>query len=141
MNLIWDVKTTFRLQRFHCINFCLKHIKNESRKWYLDDKEQKAMFLIVSRTCILVLSTRFFLRARKIGRLEIKFSTSGIEDRVKQLWTTVELYCKNNEGLKAAKNLKIWTLALKKIHIISFMFFFSSDEKINTLTQSAILES
>ena len=47
-HLILDVKTTFRLQRPHCENFCWKHIKNESCKYYLGNKEQKAMFLVVS---------------------------------------------------------------------------------------------
>ena len=59
-HLIIDAKTTFRIQKPHCVTFWWKHIKNESCKWYLDNKEQKAVFLVVSRTCILVLSTFFF---------------------------------------------------------------------------------
>ena len=47
-HLILDVKTTLRLQKPHCGNFWWKHIKNESCKCYLGNKEQKAMFLVVS---------------------------------------------------------------------------------------------
>ena len=63
-HLILNVKTTFRLQKPHFVNVWWKHIKNDSYKWYLDNKEQEAVFLVVSRMCTLVLSTRFF--ARKI---------------------------------------------------------------------------
>ena len=59
-HLILNVKTTIRLQKPHFVNFWWKHIKNESFKWYLDNNEQKAGFLFVSRTCALVLGTRFF---------------------------------------------------------------------------------
>ena len=47
-HLILDVKTTFRLQKTHCENVWWKHIKNESCKYYLGNKEQKGMFLVVS---------------------------------------------------------------------------------------------
>ena len=50
-----------------------------------DNKEQKAAFLVLSRTCTLVLRARFFcvpdsgakvnLRARKVGRLERNLPT------------------------------------------------------------------
>ena len=56
-----DVKTTFRLQKPHCANFWWKHIKNESCKWYLDNKEQEVVFVVVSRMCTLLLSARYFV--------------------------------------------------------------------------------
>ena len=46
-NLILDVKTALRLQKPYCLNFWWKHIKNESCKWYLDNKEQKAVLCCV----------------------------------------------------------------------------------------------
>ena len=49
-HLILDVKTTSRLQKPHCENFWWKHIKNESLKFHLGNKEQKAIFLVVSRS-------------------------------------------------------------------------------------------
>ena len=49
-HLILDVKTTFRLQKLNCKNFWRKHIRNESFKCYLGNKEQKAMFLVVFRS-------------------------------------------------------------------------------------------
>ena len=49
-NLILEVKTTFRLQKPHCENVWWKHIKNESWKCYLGNREQKLMFLVVSRS-------------------------------------------------------------------------------------------
>ena len=60
-DLIKDVKTAFRLRNPHGVNFWWKHIKNESCKWYLNNKEQKAVFLVVSRTRTLVLSARFLV--------------------------------------------------------------------------------
>ena len=57
--LILDVKTTFKQQKSHCVNFRWKHIKKESCKGYLGDKEQKAIFLVVSDTCTLVLRGPF----------------------------------------------------------------------------------
>ena len=50
MHLIFGLKTAFRLQKPHCKNFWWKHIKNEGCKCYLDSKEQKGMFLVVSRS-------------------------------------------------------------------------------------------
>ena len=49
-HVILDVKTTFRLQKPHCENFWWKHIKNERCKCFVGNKEQKAMFLVVSRS-------------------------------------------------------------------------------------------
>ena len=45
---ISDLQTTFRLKTFYCKNCQWKYIKNESDKCYLDNKKQKAMFLVVS---------------------------------------------------------------------------------------------
>ena len=45
------VKPIFRrLQNPHCENFWWKHIKSESCNYYLGNKEQKAMFLVVSES-------------------------------------------------------------------------------------------
>ena len=49
VHLILDVKTTFRLQKACCEHFWWKHIKNEGCKCYLVNKEEKAMFLVVSQ--------------------------------------------------------------------------------------------
>ena len=49
-HIILDFKTTFRLQKPHWESFLRKTINNESFKCYLFNKEQKAMFLVVSRS-------------------------------------------------------------------------------------------
>ena len=56
---ILDVKTTFQQQKSHCVNFRRKHIKKESCNGYFGDKEQKAMFRVVSDKCILDLRGPF----------------------------------------------------------------------------------
>ena len=49
-HLVLDIKITFRQQKPHCKNFWWKHIQNESWKSCLDYKEQRPMFLVVSRS-------------------------------------------------------------------------------------------
>ena len=58
-HLIIDVRITFKQQKSHWVNFWWKHIKKESSKGYLGNKEQKAMFLVVSNMCTLVLRGPF----------------------------------------------------------------------------------
>ena len=73
-----NIQTTFRLKRPYCENFWWKHIKNESCKYYLGNKEPKAMFLILSGSDVHFGFEHPFLRAlslRKIGRLERNLST------------------------------------------------------------------
>ena len=45
-----DIQTIIRPQMLRCKKFRWKCIKNESRKSYLGDKEQKAMYPVVSRS-------------------------------------------------------------------------------------------
>ena len=45
--------------KYHWVNFWWKHIKKESYKGYLGNKKQKAMFLVVSNMCTLVLRGPF----------------------------------------------------------------------------------
>ena len=47
---ILDAKATFKLQKPHCKNFWWKHIKNESCKCYLGNKEQNSTLLVVSQS-------------------------------------------------------------------------------------------
>ena len=49
-HLILEVKTTFRLQKYHFESIWQKHIKNESCRCYLGNNKQKAMFLVVSQS-------------------------------------------------------------------------------------------
>ena len=77
---ILDFKTTFKLQKPHFLNFSWKNVKNENCKWYLDNKEQKAVFLVVSMMFTLVLSARLFAcpigrAVWKVGRIERNLST------------------------------------------------------------------
>ena len=53
---ISDLQTTFRLKTFYCKNCQWKYIKNESDKCYLDNKKQKAMFLVAFLFCFFFLS-------------------------------------------------------------------------------------
>ena len=45
---ISDIQTTFRLKKSYYKNCQWKYIKTENNKCYLDNKKQKAMFLVVS---------------------------------------------------------------------------------------------
>ena len=49
-HLVLDIKTTIRLQKLHCKNFWLKNVCNERGNSCFDDKEQKARFMVVSRS-------------------------------------------------------------------------------------------
>ena len=64
-HLILDVKTTFRLKGLIAKT---SHIKNESCKCYLGNKEQKAMFLVVSRSDVHFGFDQPFFFACPIGR-------------------------------------------------------------------------
>ena len=61
-HLILDIQTTFRVQKFYCKNFRWKYIKNERCKSHLGNKEQKAIFLVVSRSDVYfgILRARIF---------------------------------------------------------------------------------
>ena len=86
--LILDVKTTFRLKKSHIAkNFWWKQVKNESRKCYLGNKEQKAIFLVVSRSDVhfsiehtfFVCSFGCAILLVKIRHLEKNLSTPGCQ--------------------------------------------------------------
>ena len=85
---VLDVKTTFRLKKSHIAkNFWWKQVKNESRKCYLGNKEQKAIFLVVSRSDLhFSIEHTFFacsfgcaILLVKIRHLEKKLSTPGCQ--------------------------------------------------------------
>ena len=63
-HLILDIKTTFRLQKPYFENFWCKHIESESYKWYLVNKEQKAMLLVILIWRAIWFRAHSFLRAR-----------------------------------------------------------------------------
>ena len=66
----------------------MEHIKNESCKCYLDNKEQKAIFLVVSWSdmhvgfeepfFVCLMNTQVKLRAQKIEGIDRNFSTTDI---------------------------------------------------------------
>ena len=77
---ILDFKTTFKLQKPRFLNVSWKNVKNENCKWYLDNKEQKAVFLVVSMMFTLVLSARLLAcpigrAVWKVGLIESNLST------------------------------------------------------------------
>ena len=85
---VLDVKTTFRLKKSHIAkNFWWKQVKNESRKCYLGNKEQKAIFLVVSRSDVhfsiehtfFVCSFGCAILLAKIRHLEKNLSTPGCQ--------------------------------------------------------------
>ena len=92
-------ETTFRQDKPHCLNFWWKYIKNESCKWYLDTKEQKAVFLVVSMKFTLVSSTRFF---------------------TSQIWRVSEIACPKIHAPRE-KFVRPW--CLKLIHSTNNMLF------------------
>ena len=47
-----DIKTTIRMQKTHYKNFWWEHIKNKSYKSFLGNREQKAVFLVVSQLVV-----------------------------------------------------------------------------------------
>ena len=101
-HLILDIKTTIRLQKPHCKGFWWEVIWNKSCKFLLEQKEQKAMFLVVSRSDVhFGFDHSFFVcpneRESKIARLERNLSTPAsvfkdslffrIADFVESLWS------------------------------------------------------
>ena len=68
-----EVKTTFRPQKPHCEKVWWKHIKNERCKCYLCNKEQKAKFLVVSRSHVhFGFEHSLFLRARSSAQIKLR---------------------------------------------------------------------
>ena len=53
------------------------NIENESCNLYLGNKKQKAMFIVVSRTCTLVLRGPFFCVPGRMGNLNCEPEKSG----------------------------------------------------------------
>ena len=111
MKIVLSEASYFRrwnnIQKAHSENFWWKHIKNESCKCYLGNKEQKAMFLVVSRSNLHFGFDHpffFFFFACPIGR-ESKIARPKIRPPAKKF---VQPYLTNLQ-LKAAGLFKyVW---------------------------------
>ena len=90
---------------FFCKNFQWKYIKNENHKSYLGNNEQKAMFLVVSWSdahfsfgrllFACPIGAQFYLRARKIGRVEENLSSPVYEKSYIKNKLFFQLYLKS----------------------------------------------